>query len=294
MAAAFAVLVNASAGSPEEDALTAAERVLAGSGPVRRMASEDPDDLDALLGGLGGGETLVVAGGDGSLHLVLDHLHRSGRLAATPIGLVPLGTGNDLARGQGLPLDPAEAAARIVAGSAQPRDLLVDDAGGIVANAVHAGLGAEAAERAAGLKPRLGPLAYPVGALVEGVRASGWDLVIEVDGEPLDLPGESVLLAGVGNGPYVGGGTPMFPGAAADDGALDVLVSCATGPAARAAFGLALRTGEHVEREDVVTKRGTSVRISGEPVGLDTDGELEDEITDRTWRLEPGAWSLVC
>jgi diacylglycerol kinase family enzyme len=102
-----------------------------------------------------------------------------------------------------------------------------------------------------------------------------------------------VLLVGVGNGPYIGGGTPLFPGASGDDGALDVVVSCATGPAARAAFGLALRKGEHVERDDVVATRGTQVRVHGDAIGLDADGELEDAVTDRTWTLHPGAWSLV-
>ncbi len=114
-----------------------------------------------------------------------------------------------------------------------------------------------------------------------------------MDGDALDLPGDEVLLVGVGNGPFIGGGTPLFPGARGDDGVLDVVVSCATGPAARAAFGLALRKGTHLERDDVVAARGTSVRIHGDALGLDADGELEDAVTDRSWRVQPGAWSLV-
>jgi diacylglycerol kinase family enzyme len=100
-------------------------------------------------------------------------------------------------------------------------------------------------------------------------------------------------MVGVGNGPMIGGGTPLCPGALPDDGLLDVVVACATGPAARAAFGAALRNGSHVDRDDVVTARGTVVRISGDAVAYDADGELEDGVTDRTYRVEPGAWSLV-
>jgi diacylglycerol kinase family enzyme len=206
---------------------------------------------------------------------------------------VPLGTGNDFARGVALPLDPAEAAERVATGSPRPQDLLVDDAGGIVVNAVHGGIGADAAARSEGLKDRLGALAYPAGAVAEGLTARGWSLTIEVDGSPLDLPGDRVLLAGIGNGPSIGGGTRLFPGARTDDGLLDVVVSCATGPMARAAFGLALRKGTHLERDDVVAAQGTAARIAGDAVGLDADGELEDAVTDRTWRLLPRAWSLV-
>jgi diacylglycerol kinase family enzyme len=129
--------------------------------------------------------------------------------------------------------------------------------------------------------------------VAEGVRVEGWRVTVEVDGRPLDLPGDEVLLVGIGNGSDIGGGTPLFPGAKGDDGLLDVVVSCATGRAARAAFALALRKGEHLGRDDVVTARGTSTRVSGDPIGLDADGELGDPVRDRTWTLLPSAWALV-
>jgi len=284
----FAVVVNAEAGTAEQEAVDRAVAVLAGHGPTRLLRAEGTDVLAEV-----GDDRLVIAGGDGSVHAVVARLHADGRLADTPLALVPLGTGNDLARGIGIPLDPAEAAERAATGAPRPQDLLVDDAGGIVVNAVHAGVGADAAARSEGLKDRLGALAYPAGAVAEGITARGWSLTVEVDGSPLDLPGDRVLLAGVGNGPSIGGGTRLFPDARTDDGFLDVVVSCATGPAARTAFALALRKGTHLERDDVVTARGTTARIAGDAVGLDADGELEDAVTDRTWRVLPRAWSLV-
>lgn len=288
----FVLVANGNAGTAERAAVEAALGVLAEAAPASLRTTTSANELDAALD-LAEGLRLVVAGGDGSLHLVVERLRARACLAETPIGLVPLGTGNDFARGLGLPLDPADAAARVVAGTAQPIDLLVDDTGAIVVNAVHAGLGAEAADRAESLKDRLGALAYPTGAVLAAARGEGWRLSIAVDGAPLELPGEHVLMVGVGNGPSIGGGTPLCPDAAPDDGVLDVVVSCATGPAARIAFGRALRAGRHVERGDVVTARGREVRISGDPVGYDADGELEDDVTERTYRVEPAAWTLL-
>lgn len=286
------VIANGNAGTAEQAAVERAVAVLAEHAPVRLRHTGHQDELGDALDSAEG-SALVVVGGDGSLHCVVAKLWERGRLADVPIGLVPLGTGNDFARGVGLPLDAGEAAERIVAGESAPMDLLADDAGGIVVNAVHAGVGAAAAERAGAMKAKLGALAYPVGALLAAARSEGWALDVAVDGRPLDLPGEAVLMVGVANGPSIGGGALLCPDARPDDGRLDVMVSCATGPAARAAFGAALRTGAHVERDDVVTARGTTVRISGEPVGYDGDGELEEDVADRTYRLEPAAWSLV-
>lgn len=288
------VVANADAGSAEAPSIDAAVAILAAAGPTRLWRTGGIDELDrALDGAVAGGQVVVVVGGDGSLHAVVGRLFARGELGDATIGLVPAGTGNDFARGIGLPLDPTEAAQRVAAGRPRGIDLLVDDEGGVVVNAVHAGIGAVAASRAEGLKERLGKAAYPLGALLESVVVDGWDLTVTVDGRALALPGGRVLLVGVGNGPSIGGGTLLCPDADPGDGALDVVVSCATGPAARIAFANDLRTGDHVDRTDVVTARGTEVRIAGDPVAHDADGELSEDVADRTYRVVASAWDLM-
>jgi diacylglycerol kinase family enzyme len=287
----YLVIANAHAGSVEREALQAAVGVLSAAGPTEVHVSTDPDALDAALTGLDG-RVPVVAGGDGSLHLVVNRLHRHGRLDQVTVGLVPLGTGNDFARAAGVPLDPREAAVALT--TARPRrfDLLEDDTGRVVVNAAHAGLGAEAAAVAADHKPRLGPLAYPLGALLAGLREEGWALRVSVDGIPY-ATGERLLMVGVANGPTIGGGTPLCPVARADDGRLDVVMVAAVGPAARAGFAAALRAGTHLDRDDVHHLAGTRVRVSGEPVRHNLDGELDAEVTDRGYLVLPGACSLL-
>lgn len=284
------VLANAAAGSADDDAVEAAVEQLGRTGEVELARTGGPEDLDRALDAVGE-RTLVVAGGDGSLHLVVQRLHDRGQLNQVTIGLVPLGTGNDFARGAEVPLDPVEAAAALSTAAPRPVDLVVDERGGVVINVAHAGLGAEAAERSTSLKGPLGPLAYPVGALLAGVRESGWDLEVTVDGDPVgDGP---VLMVGVGNGRTIGGGTPLCPTAVLDDGLVDVVVVNATGPAARTAFAAALRRGTHLDREDVHHTRGRTVSISGDPIRHNADGEVSDELASRSYEVVAGAWSFL-
>jgi diacylglycerol kinase family enzyme len=71
------------------------------------------------------------------------------------------------------------------------------------------------------------------------------------------------------------------------------VVATSTGPLARLGFGVAMRSGEHVDREDVATFRGRRVTIDGEPFPANADGELHDPVERRSWTVLPGAWALV-
>jgi diacylglycerol kinase family enzyme len=282
------LVVSQRAGSTDVDEVTAAVDVLG----AELAQCTRPEDLDHALDRLDG-RTLVIAGGDGSLHLAVTKLHLRGALADTRVGLVPLGTGNDLARALGISLDPAEAAVLVRDGRAQLTDLVLDDAGGIVVNAAHVGIGADAAELAGALKPRLGAAAYPVGAVRAGLRSTGWRLRVEVDGVVLSDAHRRTLMVGIGNGRGIGGGTSLLPHALVDDGLLDVMVSQATGPFARIRFGAALTSGEHLSDPQVRFARGRSVTVTGEPVGVNSDGETGVEVSRRTWTVSPGAWTLI-
>jgi YegS/Rv2252/BmrU family lipid kinase len=286
------VVTNAAAGGAADEQVEAALAVLGSATDVRREVCAEPEDLGRVLDGLGE-RTLVVVGGDGSVHTAVAALHDRGELSADrPIGLVPLGTGNDLARTLGIPLDPAAAARALLAGSVRPLDLVVDDAGGVVVNAVHLGVGAEAAEKASALKDRLGRAAYAVGSIAAGAGVTGWHLQVVVDGAAVEVDRE-VLMVAVANGRTIGGGAPLAPDASPDDGLVDVVVATSTGPLARLGFAVALRDGEHVERDDVLVVRGRSVRVSGDPFPLNADGELAGPVPARTWTVRPAAWSVL-
>ena len=282
------LVASAAAGSTDDEAVTTARDLL----DAELVLCEAPEELDAALDRLDG-RTLVLAGGDGSLHLAVGRLHARGELAGTRIGLVPLGTGNDLARALEIPLEAADAARLVRDGESRPLDLITDDAGGVVVNAVHVGIGADAAVHAGRLKPRLGPAAYPIGAVRAGLRSTGWRLRVEVDARVIADNHRRTLMVGIGNGPGIGGGTALLPHALPDDGLLDVVVSQATGPAARVRYGAALARGEHLQDKDVRSARGTTVTVVGEQVGVNADGETGEDVRRRKWTVQPGAWTLV-
>jgi len=290
------VITNAKAGSGHDENVLTAVRVLEAHHPVSVRACNDAPELDRILDERGD-LIPVAAGGDGSLHTLIAELHRRQELDASPVGLIPLGTGNDLARTAGVPLRPAAAAHALLdalrEGGAQPRELLVDDDGGIVINAVHLGIGAEAARTAERWKPRLAMTAYPLGAVAAGLRNAGWRLRVEADGQLLSDVDRRVLMVGLALGRSIGGGSPLAPDARPDDGLVDVVVSAATGPLARVSYAFRLRRGEHVERPDVRHVRARHVTVSGQPFSFNADGEVGGPVRRREWTVEPRAWRLL-
>ena len=286
------IVANEDAGSAERAAVAAAVAVLGASEPVDLVYSRDRAHLDEILDRRDG-RRLVIAGGDGSLHTVVGALHSRGELQDCRLGLVPLGTGNDLARGLGIPLDPEGAARVVVSGRPRRLDLLVDDSGGVVVNAVHLGIGARAVEAAGALKPRLGRFAYPLGAFSAGIRTRGWRLEISVDGKPVSDTSKRVLMVALSNGPTIAGGIAhLHPDAVPHDGVAEVVISYAVGPLARIGYAAHLSRGKHLARRDVQVIRGRRLTVTGEPFLTVADGEIDGPTTHRAWTLEPAAWKL--
>src|SRR5829696_4183027 len=232
-------------------------------------------------------ERLAVAGGDGTIASVAD---LAGRLGV-PLGVIPGGTANDFARAAGLPLDPIEAAELAATGTAlRGFELGRLGDGRPFVNVASAGLASVAARRAAPLKPRLGPLAYLIGAVRAAATAAPLRCTVRADGSPVfEGAAWQVILAVTG---AFGAGSGI---AAADpsDGVLDVAILPAGSRLglARRAWGLKRQT--IAEQRGVEHHRGSIVEVDV-PAGTEfnADGEVRRAGLDRV-TVEHDAYALV-
>lgn len=298
----FLVITNSGAGTSDEENLAAALAVLREEASVEVARTSNPGELDGVLH-RAGGRTVVVAGGDGSMHAVVTALHKRHELSGTTLALLPMGTGNDFARGNDIPLAIGDAARLVLHGEARPVDLLIDETGNVVVNNVHVGIGAQASRKGAKWKGRLGSvgvgkvnlgkLGYPIGAALSAFHPPNWRLRVEIDGEVVNDVDRPVLMVAIGNGGNVGGGTELNPDADPEDGRLDVMISRAVKPTAKIGYVIGLSRGTHEERDDVVSLRGRSVKVSGEEFWLSADGEISGPERSRSWRLESAAYRMI-
>lgn len=290
MPASALLIANSVAGSADDDVMAAVAAILREGYDLRVAGPDTPAALTAELAGFDG-DRVIVAGGDGSLHLLVNTLAGIGRLDDVAVGLVPLGTGNDFAAGTGIPEDPLEAARTCLSAMPAPVDVVVADDGEHVVNAAHAGIGAVAAEHAQSAKPLAGKLAYPLGAIQAAVSAPGHQVTLSLDGTTVHDSG--MLFALVANGPRIGGGTRMCPDADPADGLIDVLVIDSMPVHERVGLGIAIQRGTHLERDDVHAWRGAELHIAGEAVDHNRDGEILHGLADVTYTIRPAAWHLL-
>lgn len=218
-------------------------------------------------------DALVVVGGDGMVSLAVEAVRDSG----LPFGVVPSGTGNDVARGLGIPLDDPDAAIALLldALDAGPRTI---DAGRVVhgvhttwfVGAVSAGFDALVNERANLMRRPRGRSRYTIAILREliSLRPRGYDLVVDGVAERVD----AVLLA-VANNTSIGGGMLIVPEADLSDGRFDLFV---VAPISRSRF---LRlfpkvfSGTHTGLDIVRISRVRSVSIDAVGITAYADGE---------------------
>ncbi len=164
-----------------------------------------------------GGKKLIVFGGDGTLHDILNGLQDP---SVCEIGLIPSGTGNDFAETMGIPVDAQKAIDIILDNEAKPVDYL--EVGGVrCMNVAGIGMDVDVLERCLRGKKR-GKLKYFYSLLGSLFAFKGYDVVMETNGETVEK--KSALIAAVCNGTQFGGGIKICPEAIADDGKMNVVI----------------------------------------------------------------------
>ena len=250
-------------------------------GPAKHFEAPGPDELERdLPAAAESADVVAVAGGDGSLNLVINALEE--QLSRLTFLLLPGGTGNDLARTLDLPESALEAAD--LAGSGKRRAIDVwraDWQGGsrLFVNASMGGFTVEVNKAVdEDLKKKVGPVAFWIGGAKAAKDLQRFTLTAN------DVTVEDCVAVGVGNGRTCGGGIEIWPSARPDDGLLDLCAIPVGGLADAAKVLKGIRSGEHAELDAVRTFQAREVKIDAEPsIELNLDGELVDLTTPVTF-----------
>jgi diacylglycerol kinase (ATP) len=164
-----------------------------------------------------GVESLVVVGGDGMVHLAAQELAGS----ETALGIIPAGTGNDVARYLDIPRSDPQLAADVVVGSRTRRIDLARSGAQHYVTVLASGFDSLVNERANAMRWPRGQMRYNLATLAELRVFEPLPYTLELDGQVRQV--EAMLVA-VGNGPSFGGGLRITHGACIDDGLLDVVI----------------------------------------------------------------------
>ncbi|MDJ0510944.1 MAG: lipid kinase [Crocosphaera sp.] len=225
-------------------------------------------------------DLVIVGGGDGTLNSVVDSLVEMN----LPLGILPLGTANDLARTLKIPVTIPQACQIIAEGHLKYIDLGSVN-GKYFFNVASLGLSVEITEKLSkGAKRRWGVLAYALTALQVISQTNPFHAQIQINGETIEV--KTIQIA-VGNGRFYGGGMAVAEDATIDDQRLDL-------------YSLELKhwwqifpllwrlpQGQHGELPWVRTLEGEYLQIyTRKTQDINTDGEIVTK-TPATFRVMP-------
>jgi diacylglycerol kinase (ATP) len=219
-------------------------------------------------------ELVFSVGGDGTLNEVVNGIHQGGEGAERPlpaVAVVPLGTGNDLARAIGMPPRVAEAVRAAMEGERVEVDVgLVNDR--CFLNVSSGGLGAEATdETSAEAKRALGRFAYLVTGVRKFVALHPTRGHFRTDGPLYEGP---FLIFAIGNSRLTGAGNRLTPRASLVDGRLDLCIVLEMPRVDLLGLLPALRSGEHLDHPRVLYTQVRRLEIEAEAeMGVNADGE---------------------
>lgn len=239
------------------------------------------DAIDAATAGRGAKKlppVLVVVGGDGMVSLGVNLVAES----SVGLGVVPAGTGNDLARAIGLPVDDLGASIRHLVSALEREPTAIDlaritHAGGVdyYAAVLSGGFDAIVNERANRMRRPRGKSRYTIALLLELVQLRPRHYSIELDGEKFEVDANLVAVA---NGESLGGGMRICPDASLTDGLLDIAWLA---PVSRRRFLQLFPkvfSGTHVNEPEVMIRKARHVRLDSPDIVAYADGERVSEL----------------
>jgi diacylglycerol kinase (ATP) len=321
------VVTGADVGGMDDHRVRAAVDVLRAKADVQLCTFSLPSELDSALHRRGT-RSVVIVGGDASLHIVVSALHRRMELDNTVLGMLPVGR-NDFAQAAGIPSSDLEEAAQVVLAGAERRfDLIQDCRGDVLVNSVHVGartvrlpgqewLGQLVAGVSSGVGAGAGAATggrgrHGLGDLADHALHGLWApetsaddrrpanrrskplrVLIEADGQIVADFDQPVLWVDVNNTPSSVGRPARAPGADPCDGQLDLVVRYAVGRLTRFARTLRRHHLARLDGPDTVRVRASKVRVAGQRFWLNADGKSGGYEQRCTWTVAPHRLRMI-
>ncbi len=254
---------------------------------VRNLTGRDADEAQDLAhqAVADGVDALVIVGGDGMAHIAVQAVAGTG----IPLGLVPAGTGNDVARYFGVPRKDPEAAADIVIGGRTRTVDLARSGRQHYVTVLAAGFDAIVNERANKMTWPKGQMRYNLATLAELRTFEPIPYTLDLDGVAHHL---DAMLVAVGNGPSFGGGLRITEGALLDDGLLDVVIIKPMTKAGLIRTYPKLFKGTHVTHPQYEHHRVRTVTVAAPGIVSYADGERFGPLP-LTVECAPGALTVL-
>ena len=251
---------------------------------IRRNARESVDE---------GFDRIIVAGGDGTIGQAIEGIAPD--FDKIQVAILPLGTGNDLARSLGLTPDDLNIACDVAfSDRVRPIDLIritTTDEVNYCVNAANGGFGGEVAKEMQGIdKKKWGAMAYWMRAMMHMGDPHVYQVKLRLDDQEME---RAVIGMVVANGRFVGGGFPIAPQAMLDDGLMDLTLIPQIPGLDLMTIGLNISMGRLVEDARIETFRAARVYLNATPeMPFSIDGEPIERF-DATFDVLPGALRVV-
>ncbi|MGH8372398.1 MAG: diacylglycerol/lipid kinase family protein [Gammaproteobacteria bacterium] len=274
------------------------------------IRSKGPNDVTACVAAALASkpERILIAGGDGTVHEAVNGWMRAG--GGAPLGVIPVGTGNDFMKMLDRHSDDWRAACALIAhGHARQIDIARctgtyecrgrHDAGSdrcndfYFANSIGIGFDAQVAMEANRMQWLHSKLVYGV-ALMKTLLLKHRTPLVHLRAGETDIETLITLIA-VNNGRVEGGSFVLAPHAEIDDGLLDVVIAAGMSRLGILQLVPSVLAGTHLDRHGVTAFRATRILIESD-IGLPVHADGEIRYTDAT-RLEieilPGRLAVI-
>lgn len=235
-------------------------------------------------------EIIVAVGGDGTVNEVARGLINKGK---GTLGIVPGGTGNDMAKSLGISIDPVEALETLCKGLKKDIDIgHVNDSNFL--NIASVGFDAEVVINNVNLKKVIkSGISYAISVFYTLLSFKRKKVKITIDDNVIE---EKIILLAVGNGKYYGGGMKILPMAKLDDEYLDICIVSNVSKLKLLFLFPTIFNGNHIKYKKYVKMyKGKTIKVeTKDKIYLNIDGEIASEIEEIVFSIENKKLNVVC